>query len=96
VISGKIWVIRGYEGLEMVFEREVSLGALSEREVVTLLQRMQARHLTEDEILNASLRRNARRYSSNLEVVRESKSGKFSLMTVGTGHWYTASVEDAE
>jgi hypothetical protein len=44
------------------------LGSLSEGEMTSLLQRLAAQHLTSDEIVNASLRRNAKSYAPLLEA----------------------------
>ncbi len=87
------WLIRGYDGVVPTFERGIS-GSLSESEVTALLQRLVARHLTEDEIVDASLRRNFAGYAAHLEP-RRSTTGKFAVtIEVGDHVNYIAAFED--
>lgn len=88
----KVWKIRGFSGQQLTFEREIPEGSLSEPEVITLLQRLQARHLTEGEIVSASLRKGSAAYRHDFEIQRN-QSGKYILMTNGSGVHYTATVE---
>jgi hypothetical protein len=89
--SNRSWLIRGYRGLEKVFERKLPLGFLSETEMIQLLQRLYCKHLDIDEIINASLRKNAKDYASFLEHDKEAKADRFSI-SVGHNPWYIASV----
>jgi hypothetical protein len=84
------WVTRGYEGAERTFERHIPVGHLSEKEVEMLLKRLAARHLTEDEIVDSSLRKNAAGYAPHLEV----HSGRDGMSTIGTDFHYIAVVRD--
>jgi hypothetical protein len=64
---------------------------LSETEMVALLTRLAARHLTPSEILGASLRRNAKGHLPLLKARIERKAERF-LIWVGTNPYYTAMV----
>ena len=91
----QVWKIRGYDGGEPIFERIIAVGAISEKDMTTLLQRLASRHLTDDEVVSASLRKNADGYAPHLEIL-SNKGGAPGLMTTGSGHHYTAIVEDVE
>ena len=91
----QIWKIAGYDGDRTVYERQIRLGSMSEAEMIVLLQRLAARHLDEDEVVASSLRKNAKEYLSHLEV-RKNTGGKCALMTMGTGHHYTARIEEGK
>ena len=64
----KVWHIEGRSGSTVIFERDLP-GNMSEREIEATLQRLVARHLSADEVVSASLRKNARDYSRLLERV---------------------------
>ena len=90
-----IWKITGYLGDKSIYERVVRRGALSQKAMVTLLQRLASRHLSEDEVVSSSLKKDDRDYCSALEI-RRNCSGRDALMTTGSGHYYAALVEKAE
>ena len=92
-MSIRSWKIRGYDGNRQVFERAIPLGSLSDAQVTMLLQRLASRHLTDEEVVSASLRRNAVGYAPHLEV-QKNPGGKYAIMTTGSGHHYAAVVED--
>jgi hypothetical protein len=95
--SKKFWKIVGHDGTDKLFEHTLPLGSLSEAEMTTLLQRLTASHLTLDEIVNASLRRNAKSYVPFLEPRQESKPrAKRFAIAVGDSPNYIASVWDAD
>ena len=91
----QFWMITGYDGDQTVYERRIRLGSISEAGMITLLKRLAARHLDEDEIVESSLRKNAKGPPSHLEV-RKNTGGKYGLMTMGTGHHYTAMIEEGK
>ena len=90
-----IWKITGYLGDKSIYERVVRKGALSQKAMVALLQRLASRHLSEDEVVSSSLKKDDRDYCSALEI-RSNYGGRDALMTTGSGHYYTALVERAE
>jgi hypothetical protein len=91
-LAGRAWIVEGYENNKKVYETVLPM--LSEPEVIALLQRLQSRHLNADEIVSSSMRKNSKGYASHLEI-NKNQGGKYSLMTTGTGHWYTATIRDA-
>ena len=56
----QFWKITGYDGNRPLYERKIRLGTMSEPEMTTLLQRLAAKHLDEDEVVASSLRKNAK------------------------------------
>ena len=92
-MSKQFWRIYGYDGNRAVFTRTVPKRSFSEPEMVRLLQRLASRHLTDDEVVSASLRKNADAHATHLEVQRN-YDGKYALMTARSGHYYSAIVED--
>ena len=91
-MSEKVWVITGFESTESVYKHQLPLASLSEAEVVTLLQRLAARHLTPDEVVSASVREDTPGYTNLLEVMPD-RGGKYAL-SVGHHHHYTATIEE--
>lgn len=82
------WKIVEYDGAETVSETTVS-GQLSDREVETLLQRLVCRHLSFEEVVGSSLRKNAKGHRTHLDVRPASKSA----LMCGDGYHYTARFE---
>jgi hypothetical protein len=93
-MAGRYWKITGYEGARTAYERMVPESALNEAEVITLLQRLAARHLSDDEVFSSSLRSNTNGFTPHLQIGRNSGE-KPALMTTGSGHHYTATIEEA-
>jgi hypothetical protein len=85
----KRWLIEGRRGLDPIFEDELPIGSLSEPGMVTLLQRLCCRHLTYDEIVSASVRRNSSRYAPHLEFEKETTRERFTV-SVGHNPWFSA------
>jgi hypothetical protein len=89
-----IWRITGYLGDKSVYERAVRKGALSQKAMIALLQRLASRHLSEDDVVCSSLKQDDRDYCSALEI--RNCGSRDALMTTGSGHYYTALAEKAE
>lgn len=84
------WTIEGFQSDKATgFSRKETA---TEREITLLLQRLAARHLTDDEITDATLRS-----STYFEINREKHPGKpMQFSTTGTDHYYVAiEVRDA-
>src|ERR1700737_3089841 len=64
-----IWRITGYLGDKSIYERAVRKGALSQKAMIALLQRLASRHLSEDEVVSSSLKKDDRDYCSALKFV---------------------------
>lgn len=88
-MNKSVWEIKGYDGIEEFFSDEVP-GNLSEDEMRMLLQRLAARHLSEREIVGASMRKNSPRHNSLLEVKRDR-----SIFTAGQNPHYIAFFKQA-
>ena len=92
----RVWRIVGSDSMKETFSRSVPAGALSDREVKALLQRLAARHLTDSEVVSASLRKNATGHASHLEIIPVGGSKVYGWMTTGSGPHYTATIREAE
>jgi hypothetical protein len=64
----KVWQIKGWDGQKPVFEREVA-GNLTEPEISAMLQRLACRHLSDTEIIRASVRKGDPEYAPLLERI---------------------------
>jgi|SRR5579863_3780150 len=83
------WRIQRIDRFDVTFERFVA-GNLSENEVTTIIQRLACKHLSEDEIIGASLRRPRR--TALLETLRGGKPfGKRTTISIDHGITYMAS-----
>lgn len=91
-MARRVWLIRGYDGANEVFSRSAP-AALSEAEIRSLLQRLATRHLSENEVISASLRKNFNGYAPHL-VVSTIGGKQYGLMTTGSGQHYTATIEE--
>ena len=88
---GKHWRIDGSDGTDEIFSCTVSI-ALSDGEIKSLLKCLASKHLTCDEIIDASLRRNMKGYRSDLEV--KAIGGKRHGWMTGGSPNYVASVRE--
>ena len=83
------WKIEGHDGLTKIFETTAP-HVMSENEITTLLQRLACQHLTQLEIVAASLRSNLQGYTALLEPhVDSGTAGNFTIL-VGQSPHYTA------
>ena len=64
------WVIRGYDGLEQVFEMNEPSSNLTDGGITLLLQCLVARNLDDHELLAACRRGKVKGYSDFLKVTR--------------------------
>lgn len=83
-----IWKIKKWDGLDIVQEWSAS-GSLSEPEICTMLQRLASQNLSDEEVIDASLRKNDPKYVPHLERV-----GRGKPISYGGGIHYTAELED--
>jgi hypothetical protein len=84
----KVWQIRRLDGGNVKFEWEMP-GQMSESEISATLQRLVACHLSESEIVSASLRKGSSGYRSLLERV-----GRGRPISYGENPYYTADLKD--
>jgi hypothetical protein len=85
------WRIEAYDKDRCIFEKVISVSAFSKLTMRRLLQRLAASRLTEDQIIEASLRRNARGYAAHLEVRPLSAAARYTI-TCGSNPRFVASV----
>jgi hypothetical protein len=83
------WRIEGYKQFDRVFQTRLP-GNMSESEIVTIIQRLACRHLSEEEIVQASLRKNRR--TSLLEpLIGRPPNGHRTTISIDHGTDYVAS-----
>jgi hypothetical protein len=86
------WRIQGFDGTKLIFESDISRHLLSDKQVDELLKRLVCRHLSDDEIVGASLNRKAER-TALLDVRRSTQPPL--MITCGDNPHYVARVVDA-
>lgn len=90
-MSDRFWTIVGYDAGLKSFEQTISVNSISESEVKTLLQRLVARGMTEDEVVTASI---GSERKSLLEL-QEIDGEDFGFTTDQTGlRYYVATLSD--
>ena len=82
------WIIEGFRGGSPTGLSRQITGA--ENQVRVLLQRLAARHLTDEEVIDATF---GTRH--DLEITTNSNSKLYSLMTTGTDCHYIATIDDS-
>lgn len=91
-MNGKhFWRIEGFDGTELVFETSVPLHHLSQKQVEEVLRRLTCRHLSENEIVEASLNRRAKR-TMLLDIRRDAQTPL--VMSCGENPHYVARLVD--
>lgn len=86
-----VWRIEGFDGTGLIFETEVPLHLLSDRQVEEVLRRLVSRHLSENEVVGASMNRKAER--TRLLDVRRSAQPPI-MISCGENRHYIARVVD--
>lgn len=86
----KTWRIKGWDSTTLIVDRQMP-GYLSEKEIATTLQRLVSRHLSDEDIIDASLRRGDSRYRPLLERV-----GGGAPIAYGENPHYTADLVDGK
>jgi len=91
-MKGKhVWRIEGFDGTDLIFETEVPSHLLSDRQVEELLRRLVSRHLSENEVVSASVNRKAKR-TPLLDVTRSVQPP--IMISCGANPHYIARVVD--
>ena len=83
--------IEGHDGANLIFKEPVPLGNLSDKGIIRLLQRLVCKGLDEEDIIAASLPKNAKGYRPLLDPQID-RGGHRPSVTVGHGIYYTASI----
>jgi hypothetical protein len=77
-LSKPHWLIRGYDGLDLIFEKRIASELLSEKQVEQVLRALTAKAgLTFDEIVEAHLKRRTRAANDLLIVKRPGPELRF-------------------
>jgi hypothetical protein len=84
----KDWIIRGYDGLEVIFVGRLPSN-VSQAEVCNILRGLVCKHLSYDEILDSSRRRNDPKRKTHLDQI-----GKSSPLSYGENPYFVASLEN--
>jgi hypothetical protein len=83
------WLIEGYERFDRFFQTQLP-GHMSDEEITTIIQRLACRHLSEAEIVAASLRKGKR--TSLLEpLIGKAPHGLRTVISINHGTEYRAS-----
>lgn len=86
----RYWRIQGYDGLDKIYQEDVSTGLFTENQLKILLQTLVAKSaLDHSEIIGALARRRTKR-ANNLLVVRHEKP--FPKYSCGENPYFTATV----
>ena len=87
------WKITGFDSLSKIFECSFPVAYLSASEIVVLLQRLASTHLTKDEIILSSFRKNTIGYRPDLEIAPNLGGKRYGVNTSGNPY-YIARVEE--
>ena len=88
----KYWRVVGYDSTTKIFEKDLPLGAFSEKHMAEALRTLAARAgLTFEEILDSCANKNAKQHRDLLEVQTEARKERFSL-SCGSNPYFIASV----
>ena len=60
--------ITGYEGAEVIYDREILAGTISEKKLEELLRCLTSKYLEEDEVLESLLKKNSRGRRNLLDI----------------------------
>ena len=85
-------VFQGFLSGEKMYEHRIPGGIIGEHQTQALLQRLVCHHLTQEEIVAASLRRDAKLYVPRLELSRL-HSQKYGWQTAGNPYYIVFSEE---
>jgi len=85
------WRIEGFDGTELIFEKDVPLHLLSDRQIEEVLRRLVSRHLSENDVIGASLNRKTKR-TPFLDVRRSAQPP--IMISCGENPHYIARVVD--
>ena len=84
------WLIRGYDGAKLLFEKRVNCGQITTDQVKDLLKALAAQTLNVDEIIGAYARRRTKIANDLLNV---SPTRATQMYTCGTNPHFVASIE---
>nr|WP_319948218.1 hypothetical protein [uncultured Shimia sp.] len=91
--SLRTWSVVGWNGTKKIYEQTFRHSEFSDKQMKLLLQRLLCRRMSEQEIVNATMRRRRGEGYGVLEVQSERTSDRF-IMSVGDTPHFTAVVLD--
>lgn len=88
----RFWIIQGWDGGEMLFERKVPCGQITENSMKIMLRALVSKmSLSYNEIINCHARRNTKIFAGHLQV-NYSNGSRYTL-TCGDNPYAIAAVE---
>ena len=81
----KRWRIEGYDGDRKFLQNTIGYDGVRESDIVAMLQRLTSKHLSDAEVIDASLPKGMVGHSSSLEPQID-RSGRLTIM-VGSNPW---------
>jgi hypothetical protein len=91
---GRRWVVKGFDGTTQKTTHVFPASSWPEPWIVSLLQRLVCRHLSESDVVDASRTPRDQFYSSVLKEKRH--KGKRAIIEVGENPYYVASLLEAD
>lgn len=93
--SSRAWSVVGWNGTKKIYEQTFRHSEFTDKQMKLLLQRLLCRQMSEQEIVNATMRRRKGEGHGVLEVQSERTSDRF-IMSVGDTPHFTAVVLDID
>ena len=93
--SSRTWNVVGWSGTKKIFEQTFRHSEFSDKQMKLLLQRLLCRRMSDQEIVNATIRRRKGEGYGFLEVQSERTSDRF-IMSVGDTPHFTAVILDVD
>jgi len=90
-VSGDRWIVQRFDGIKPLDRLTLPKSSWTEPRIISLLQRLLCRHLTVNDVVDASRTPRDRFYNSVLKEHRDT-SGKRLTIAVGTDPHYVASL----
>jgi hypothetical protein len=88
-VTAKTWLIQGFDGTNQIFETSLPYHLLSERQTDELLRRLVSKHLSQAEIIDASINS---KNASLLEVRRDDTPQRL-VLSCGENPHYSAIIQ---
>ncbi len=85
--------IMGFDSTTLIYERTLPLHFLSEHQMEQLLIRLAARHLSPDEIVQASFKKNIKGRRNDFDF-RLTASDRYGVATIGNPYYMVCTVPD--
>jgi hypothetical protein len=88
----KYWLIRGWDGFNLIFEEKINVGQITERQLKELLKALTGKvALSENELVSSYAKKGTRTYQNFLEV--QFMEGNKYMYSCGDNPYVTAEIE---